>query len=340
MLELAKRFLKTPPSFFASTTDATTTKSNVDNFAKNELLGQAPTLGAPVRNNAQSGQGVRINGVQVNNVPASNPQSSPIPTTPTGNITNSGNSHNTDTPGAPAVSTPTPRPLQSQQQTGGSTNSPSTTTAPSTTPPATGVTTAAPPAGDTTTSTTPATTSGAADMPPVTLYSSAPPDHEVNKTVNLNPLYLSSIIEMHSFDALREESKYSQSITLQEAIRYVLDHGMAIKISRESLNYQHWLTVSAVGSFLPTFSMSYNASNVNVNNLNTTSIAHTFLSGVSFPVFQGGGAVYGLLAQSYRDKAWQYTYKSTVSDVFSGCVHQIHKRSFAASIDANLGENC
>jgi len=290
---IGERVFRNPPSFFTDTAGNTTPKSNVDNFAQSELLGQgAPTLGTPVRGNTTGGPGLRINGIQVNNSPVSSPNQSPIPTTPTSNVTNSGNTLNTDTPASttPAVSSLSPRPLQQQQAAGTTSTSPAAQSA------------------------SPA--SGAEPMAPITLASSGPPDHEANKTVNLNPLYLSSIIEMHSFDALREESKYSQSISLQDAIRYVLDNGMAIKISRESMNYQHWLTVSAVGGFLPTFAMSYNASNVNVPNLNTTSVAHTFLSGVSFPVFQGGGVMYGLLAQRYREKAWQYTYKSTVSDVF------------------------
>jgi outer membrane protein TolC len=271
-LGIGEKVFRDPPSFLNDTSSNTTSTSNLDNFAQSELLGQgAPTLGTPVRRNAVSGPGLRINGMHYSNSPASNP----IPTSPAGNLLNS----------------PLPRPLlqQQQQPAGTMSNPPAEQNAPA--------------------------SSGAESLAPVTL-ADAVPDHEANKTVNLNPLYLSSVIEMHSFDALREESKYSQSISLPDAIRYVLDNGMAIKISRESMNYQHWLTVSAVGGFLPTFSMSYNASNVNVPNLNTTSIAHTFLSGVSFPVFQGGGVMYGLLAQRYREKAWQYTYKSTVSDVF------------------------
>jgi outer membrane protein TolC len=275
-LGIGEKVFRDPPSFFNDTSGNTTVRSNLDNFAQSELLGQgAPTLGTPVRRSAVGSPGLRINGIQYSNNPTSNPNQSSIPTTPTGNIINS----------------PLPRPLQQQQQQPAGTMS---------NPPAEQNAKAS---------------SGAESLAPVTL-ADAVPNHEANKTVNLNPLYLSSVIEMHSFDALREESKYSQSISLQDAIRYVLDNGMAIKISRESMNYQHWLTVSAVGSFLPTFSMSYNASNVNVPNLNTTSIAHTFLSGVSFPVFQGGGVMYSLLAQRYRDKAWQYTYKSTVADVF------------------------
>jgi outer membrane protein TolC len=141
-------------------------------------------------------------------------------------------------------------------------------------------------------------------------------NHEANKTLNLTPLYLGSAVEMHSFEALREESKHDQSISLRDAIRYVLDHGMSIKISRESMNYQHYLTLSNLAGFVPSFTMQYNLTGVNVLNFNTTSLAQTFLTGVSFPVFQGGTVLYTMLAQRYREKAWQYTYKSTVSDVF------------------------
>jgi outer membrane protein TolC len=291
-LGIGEKVFRDPPSFLNDTSSNTAPKSILDNFAQSELLGQgAPTLAAPVRGNASGSPGLRINGIQVNNAPASNPMQSPIPPAPTGNITNSGNTLNTATPGAtnPAVNAPVPRVLKEQQQPATSSNPSTSQNAP--------------------------TMPGPTALTPVTL-ADAVPDHDANKTVNLSPLYLSSIIEMHSFDALREESKYSQSISLQDAINYVLDHGMAIKISRESMNYQHWLTVSSAAGFLPTFAMSYNASNVNVPNLNTTSIAHTFLSGVSFPVFQGGGVLYGLMAQRYREKAWNYTYKSTVSDVF------------------------
>ncbi|HEY9778107.1 MAG TPA: TolC family protein [Planktothrix sp.] len=135
-------------------------------------------------------------------------------------------------------------------------------------------------------------------------------------TLQLNPLYLSRSIEMNSFDALRHETTLDQMITLRDAIKYVLDQGMQIKVSRESMNYQHWLTLSGLASFLPSFSMSYTLTRADVVNFETTSNAHTFLTGVSFPVFQGGGVLYSLLSQRYREMAWRDAYKATVSDVF------------------------
>lgn len=136
------------------------------------------------------------------------------------------------------------------------------------------------------------------------------------RTLHLNALYLSHSIQMGSFDALRHEASLDQIITLRDAINYALDHGMPIKISRESMNYQKWLTLSGLFSFLPTFSMSYNLTQANVVNFSTTSFAHTFLAGVNFPVFQGGAVMYSMLTQRYREQSWREAYKATVSDVF------------------------
>ena len=67
--------------------------------------------------------------------------------------------------------------------------------------------------------------------------------HDANKTLNLKPLYLSSVIEMSSFKDLRQEASYEQSITLADAINYVLKHGLPLKISQESLRYQRFQTL-------------------------------------------------------------------------------------------------
>ncbi len=151
-------------------------------------------------------------------------------------------------------------------------------------------------------------------LPPISLQTEIP--HEQAKTLKLNNLYLSKAVEMNTFPALREETKTDQVITLSEAIDYVLDQGMQIKISRESMRYQHYLTLAGVAGFVPSFQMSYNVTHANVPNLATTSVAQTFLTGVNFPVFQGGSILYSLLAQRYREKAWREAYNNTVSDVF------------------------
>lgn len=141
-------------------------------------------------------------------------------------------------------------------------------------------------------------------------------NHDSNKILDLKPLYLISAVRPKSAKYLLAEASYDQSITLADALSYVLKHGLPMKISQESLNYQHWLTLSNMTSALPSFFMSYTLSRANIFNTGTKTIARTFLTGVSYPVFQGGGIVYSILTQYYREKGWQYAYKATLSDVF------------------------
>ena len=140
--------------------------------------------------------------------------------------------------------------------------------------------------------------------------------HDTNKVLDLKPLYLTGVIRTHSASDLAHEASYDQSITLAEALSYVLKHGLPLKISKESLNYQHCLTLSNSAALLPSYFLSYNLSRANIYNTGTLTIARNFLTGVSFPVFQGGAVVYPILAQHYREKGWLYAYKATLSDVF------------------------
>ncbi len=151
---------------------------------------------------------------------------------------------------------------------------------------------------------------------PITLVEETPANHEANKTLDLNPLYLSTAIQMNSFRDLRAESSYDQSVRLRDAINYVLDQGMQVKLSREALIYQHWATMSLAGSILPSFVMQYNLRSANVYNLDTTSISRQFFTGVFMPVFAGGSVASNILSQYYREKAWRSAYRGTFQDVF------------------------
>ncbi|PWT96506.1 MAG: hypothetical protein C5B53_09505, partial [Candidatus Melainabacteria bacterium] len=97
---------------------------------------------------------------------------------------------------------------------------------------------------------------------------------------------------------------------------YAFTHGLPLKISKEAYNYQRFQTLSSIASALPSFNMSYTLSRANIFNKGAHSQAETFFTGISYPVFQGGGILYGILSQYYREKGWHYAYKATVSDVF------------------------
>jgi outer membrane protein TolC len=141
-------------------------------------------------------------------------------------------------------------------------------------------------------------------------------NHEQNRTLDLRPLYLASVVETASGKALGEEASYDQSITLSDALTYALTNGLPLKISKEAFNYQHFQTLANFASALPTFGTSYNVTHDNIFNKSTTSTAQSYTVGVNYPVFQGGGILYGILTQYYREKGWKYAYKATISDVF------------------------
>jgi outer membrane protein TolC len=141
-------------------------------------------------------------------------------------------------------------------------------------------------------------------------------NHEQNKSIDLRPLYLGSVVRTTSEKELEGEERYDQCITLHDALSYALTHGLPLKISKESYNYQHLQTLANLAATLPSFSMSYTETRANIFNHSTHSQGQTFLAGVSYPVFQGGAILYGILTQHYREKGWQYAYKATVSDVF------------------------
>lgn len=141
-------------------------------------------------------------------------------------------------------------------------------------------------------------------------------NHDQNKTLDLRPLYLASVIETSSTKALGTEASYDQSITLSEALTYALTNGLPLKISKEAFNYQHYQTLANVASALPSFGTSYNISHNNIFDKSTTSSAESYVVGVNYPVFQGGGVLYAILTQFYREKGWKYAYKATISDVF------------------------
>lgn len=158
---------------------------------------------------------------------------------------------------------------------------------------------------------------------PIALYKdnyfspeAATANHSTNQTLDLRPLYLGSVIRTASEKALAEEASYDQSITLHDALSYALTNGLPLKISKEALNYQHFQTLSSIAAALPSFGMSYTVSKANIFNHVTNSTAQSFLTGVNFPVFQGGGILYSILTQHYREQGWKYAFKATVSDVF------------------------
>jgi outer membrane protein TolC len=138
--------------------------------------------------------------------------------------------------------------------------------------------------------------------------------HEQNSTLGIEQLRLHSALRRDEFKWIRLEVGYDQTITLAQAIGYAKDNNLAIKISKDNLNYQHYLLYGQIANMLPNFSMAYNLTHTNIENEKVTSLAKVFLTRVTYPVFQGGSVVQSILGQYYRDKGWRQAYKASVND--------------------------
>jgi outer membrane protein len=138
--------------------------------------------------------------------------------------------------------------------------------------------------------------------------------HEQNNKLGLDQLRLHAAVKGDSFKPIRLEVQYDESIDLSSALKYAIDNNLAIKISRESMNYQRWVMYSQYAGLLPSFTIAYNLTHTDIVNTKTDSLAKVFLERVTYPVFQGGSVVYGIMGQHFREKGWREAYKASISD--------------------------
>jgi outer membrane protein TolC len=138
-------------------------------------------------------------------------------------------------------------------------------------------------------------------------------DHQKNKTLNMSPIKLGALIQVAAMRPLRLEASYDEPISLQEALDYALKNCFPIRIAHESVVYQESQLASQLADFLPSYSMSFTYTKSHVLP-NTDSTSRVFVPRISYPVFAGGNDFYSMLAQYYRMKGWQETYKSNISD--------------------------
>jgi outer membrane protein TolC len=138
--------------------------------------------------------------------------------------------------------------------------------------------------------------------------------HEQNSTIAIGQIRLNNALRSDQFKPIRLEISYDQSISLPEAIQYATDNNLAIKISKENLNYQHYVLLGSYANVLPNFSTAYNLTGTNIFNEKVRSLAKVYSARVTYPVFQGGSVVQGILGQYYREKGWRQAYKASISD--------------------------
>jgi outer membrane protein TolC len=151
--------------------------------------------------------------------------------------------------------------------------------------------------------------------PPDEIVPDSDARHETNKTLSMSQLRLHSTVTVHSLRAVQQEVGFDQPISLEEALKYAVQNNLAIKVSRESKNYQRYVLCGNIASTLPSFSLAYNITRSNIYSEGVNSLARVQLERVSFPVFQGGSVMYGLLAQAFRARGWTHAYQASMNDM-------------------------
>ena len=138
-------------------------------------------------------------------------------------------------------------------------------------------------------------------------------NHQQNKTLSMSPIKLGALIQVAAMRPLRLEAEYDTPISLAEALDYTMKNSLPIRIAHESVVFQEASLASQLADFLPSFSMSYTHTNSHVFP-STHSKSDVFVPRMSYPLFLGGNDFYTALAQYYRLRGWQETYKSNVND--------------------------
>jgi outer membrane protein TolC len=138
-------------------------------------------------------------------------------------------------------------------------------------------------------------------------------NHQQNKTLSMSPIKLGALIQVAAMRPLRLEADYDTPISLAEALDYTMKNSLPIRIAHESVVFQEASLASQLADFLPSFSMSYTHTNSHVFP-STHSKSDVFVPRMSYPLFLGGNDFYTALAQYYRLRGWQETYKSNVND--------------------------
>jgi len=127
-----------------------------------------------------------------------------------------------------------------------------------------------------------------------------------------NPIKLGALIEVASLKPLQLDARFNQPITLEKALRYVLDKSLPIKISHESDVYQATQLGYYLSYYLPSVSTGYSIADSYISS--TTANANVFNTRVIFPLFVGGNYVNWGFAQNYRRRGWHQAYIATVND--------------------------
>ncbi len=150
--------------------------------------------------------------------------------------------------------------------------------------------------------------------PPDEFVADSDAKHDLNKTLSMDALRLHSAVSLFSFKTIRQEAGFDQPISLEEALKYTVANNLAIKVAKESWHYQRFGLLGNMASTLPSFSLAYNLTRTDIQNEHIYSLTRAQLEKITYPVFQGGSVMYGILAQAFRTRGWFQAYKASIND--------------------------
>ncbi|MDR3615038.1 MAG: TolC family protein [Candidatus Obscuribacterales bacterium] len=138
-------------------------------------------------------------------------------------------------------------------------------------------------------------------------------DHEQNKLLKMNPIKLGALIQVAGMRPILLDGERDMPISLKECLDYGWENSLSIRISKESYMYQQAALAGQLAGFIPSFSLSYVVTKSHVLDPETHSTSTVFAPRVTYPVFQGGSVLQGVLVQAYRTKGWKYTHQTNIN---------------------------
>lgn len=112
---------------------------------------------------------------------------------------------------------------------------------------------------------------------------------------------------------IKLEATYNEQLNLKQALLYALRNNLPIRISEAAYESQKYQFVSALGNFLPDFTLTYRGQRTDTQRGIGTPF-FTNSATVRYPIFQGGGVLFNSLASMNRAKAGKNAYKASIND--------------------------
>lgn len=141
------------------------------------------------------------------------------------------------------------------------------------------------------------------------------PEVQLEDSVIIPQIPFNQIIPIgqNKLPPIKLEASYTEPISLKQALMLALGNNLPIQISKADFDTNRYKYLGSFGGFLPTMSMSYITQKSSSGPI-TTSQSPFFIMMI-YPVFQGGGVLFGMLQSRHTQLASKYAYSAQSKDV-------------------------